>query len=29
MSKKIVAPAYVSAMERAEADPSAARFPAR
>ena len=26
MSKKIVAPAYVAAMERAEADPAAARF---
>jgi hypothetical protein len=25
MSKKIVAPAYVAAMERAEADPAAAR----
>ncbi len=26
MSKKIVTPAYVSAMERAEADPAAAKF---
>jgi transposase len=26
MSKKIVMPSYIAAMERAEADPSAARF---